>query len=173
MLNRRSLLTSLGCAALAVPIAGRSAAGGVLKAPSSTPILRVTGAISARNSAHAAVFDRAMIEELGTSEIATRTPWYTDRVRFEGPLMHRLIDLLGATGTTLKVRALNDYQTEIPISDFRSFGVILALKRDGKYMEVRDKGPLFIVYPFDSDPMLHSQKYYSRSPWQIAHMEIA
>jgi hypothetical protein len=35
---------------------------------------------------------------------------------------------------------LNDYATEIPMSDFDRFGVLLALKRDGAYMPVRDKG---------------------------------
>ena len=45
--------------------------------------------------------------------------------------------------------------------------MILALKRDGEYMTVR-AGPIFIVYPFDSNPDLKVQKYYSRSVWQVA-----
>ncbi|MCC2664519.1 MAG: oxidoreductase, partial [Geminicoccaceae bacterium] len=45
------------------------------------------------------------------------------------------------------------------------YPVILALKRDGAYMPVRDKGPLFIVYPYDSSPELKHQNYYSRSAW--------
>jgi hypothetical protein len=60
----------------------------------------------------------------------------------------------------------------MPMEDVRKFGVILALKRDGEYMTVRDKGPLFIVYPFDSDPELKVQKYYSRSVWQVARIEV-
>jgi hypothetical protein len=43
------------------------------------------------------------------------------------------------------VTALNDYVTEIPAADARKFGVILALKRDGQYMPVSDKGPIFII----------------------------
>jgi hypothetical protein len=68
--------------------------------------------------------------------------------------------------------ALNDYTTEIPVDDFTKYNVILALKRDGEYMPVRDKGPLFIVYPYDSDPELRSQKYYSRSAWQVARLIV-
>ena len=45
--------------------------------------------------------------------------------------------------------------------------VLLALKRNGAYMPVRDKGPLFIVYPYDSSPELKHQKYYSRSAWPV------
>lgn len=171
MLTRRSVLSGLALAGtvLVLPPAQAAAA---LPRPGGKPILRVTGAISVRNDGDAAVFDRPMLEALGTVEIRTKTPWYTDRVRFEGVPMSRLMDVLGAKGRTLKVRALNDYESEIPISDFGKFNVILALKRDGHDMGVRDKGPLFIVYPYDSDPELQSQKYYSRSPWQIATMQV-
>ena len=58
-------------------------------------------------------------------------------------------------------------------ADFARHDVILALKRDGQYMSVRDKGPLFIVYPFDSDPALRHQRYYSRSAWQLARLVVA
>ena len=75
-------------------------------------------------------------------------------------------------GKTVKALALNDYATQIPMEDFAKFGVILALKRDGEYMPVRDKGPLFIVYPYDSKPELKSQTYYGRSAWQLKRLEI-
>jgi hypothetical protein len=68
--------------------------------------------------------------------------------------------------------ALNDFSTEIPVSDFSRYGVLLALKRDGNYMPVRDKGPLFIVYPYDSSPELKAQKFYSRSAWQVAKLLV-
>ena len=68
--------------------------------------------------------------------------------------------------------ALNDYASSIPISDFAAHGVILALKRDGQYMPVRDKGPLFIIYPYDSSPELKSQMYYARSVWQVKRLEV-
>jgi hypothetical protein len=50
--------------------------------------------------------------------------------------------------------------------------VLLALKRNGEYMPVRDKGPLFIVYPFDSRPELKHQRFYSRSAWQLARLDV-
>ena len=39
-------------------------------------------------------------------------------------------------------------------------------------MPVRDKGPLFVVYPYDSDPELRSQKFYSRSAWQVKSLIV-
>ena len=67
---------------------------------------------------------------------------------------------------------MNDYTTEIQMEDFTKHHAILALKRNGEYMPVRDKGPLFVVYPYDSDPELKSQTYYSRSAWQVARLVV-
>lgn len=73
------------------------------------------------------------------------------------------MDLVGAKGQSVRVLALNDYTTLIPMDDFYKFPVIMALKMNGEYMRVRDKGPLFIVYPYDSSAELQNQIYYSRS----------
>ena len=67
---------------------------------------------------------------------------------------------------------MNDYSTVIPAEDFSKHNVILAIRKDGEYMPVRDKGPLFIVYPYDADPELKSQKYYSRSAWQVKELRV-
>ena len=95
-----------------------------------------------------------------------------DRTNSRAVPLARLLDTIGAAGDRLVVTALNDYVTEIPIEDARSFGVMLALKRDGQYMPVSDKGPIFIIYPFDSDSTLKAQVYYKRSAWQVARIEV-
>ena len=43
---------------------------------------------------------------------------------------------------------------------------------DGTPMPVRDKGPLFAVYPFDAQPELRNAVYYSRSAWQLKSIEV-
>ena len=39
-------------------------------------------------------------------------------------------------------------------------------------MPVRDKGPFFVIYPYDSKPELKSQVYYARSVWQVKRLEV-
>jgi hypothetical protein len=51
---------------------------------------------------------------------------------FEGPLLCDLLERVGADGTVLQARALNDYVVEIPIGDCERYPVILALTRDGE-----------------------------------------
>ncbi|MEC8574513.1 MAG: oxidoreductase, partial [Pseudomonadota bacterium] len=39
-------------------------------------------------------------------------------------------------------------------------------------MSLRDKGPLWIVYPFDSDPAYQTEAIYSRSIWQLEEITV-
>jgi len=149
-----------------------AAAAAPLPTPKEKPILTVSGNISVTNKGNTAEFDRAMLESLGTVSFSTETPWYPDRVKFEGVPLAKLMQLLGAKGQTLTVVALNDYSSEIPFEDFQKFNVILALKQNGEYMSVRDKGPIFIMYPFDSDPALKHQTYYGRAVWQVSKIIV-
>ena len=143
-----------------------------LPQPTGKPILTVTGKIAVTNDSGRAVFDRQMIEALGETSFSTSTPWYDGAHKFEGVPLAKLLDSVGGAGDRLVVTALNDYVTEIPAADAREFGVILALKRDGQYMPVSDKGPIFIIYPFDSDSALKAQIYYKRSAWQVSRIEV-
>lgn len=170
-LDRRNFslgMIGLGSLGLVMP-----AGAACLPAPSDKPILTIDGKIGCAGPDGAAKFDRAMLERIGWSAIETATPWYSGAMKFEGVPMVALLKLVGASGTKLTAVALNDYTTEIPISDFTQHKPILALKRNGDYMPVKDKGPLFIVYPYDSDPELKSQKFYSRSAWQVARLTVS
>ena len=152
--------------------AAQTAAAEGLKNPVESPILVVAGKIGATNKGQRAVFDRPMLEAIAGEEIKTKTPWYTDEVRFEGVSFAKLMKEVGASGENLVITALDDYSREIPIEDLVQNKAILALKRDGQYLSVSDKGPLFVVYPYDSKAELKNEKYYSRSVWQVRRIEV-
>ena len=164
---------SLGGMLLSIAAVSDARAAAALPLPAGKQILTISGSITKTNLGETAAFDRAMLEDLGLVGFETTTPWYTGPVRFDGIRMTRLMDAVGATGSSVRAVALNDYTTEIPVSDFEKYGVLLAIKRDGQYMPIRDKGPLFIVYPFDSMAELKSQQYYSRSAWQVAKLVVS
>jgi hypothetical protein len=86
--------------------------------------------------------------------------------------MKVLLEHVGAKGETADVMALNNYQTAIPVADFTTYPVILATKMDGEPMTVRNKGPLFIMYPFDAVPELQTELYLSRAAWQVRTITI-
>ncbi|MFU0920657.1 molybdopterin-dependent oxidoreductase [Kluyvera sichuanensis] len=145
---------------------------GELAKPTGKVLLTLSGNIENKNADGKAVFDLASLEKLGTVTFQTTTPWYNGRTTFTGIPLQKLMDYVGAKGSVVKVTALNDYTTIIPLSDFKKYNVILAVKVNGEYMRIRDKGPLFIVYPYDSIPELNNQVYYSRSAWQVSRMRI-
>ncbi len=171
LIERRRMMLGVGLLPLGL---GRARAQALqpLPTPTGRVILTVSGKIGVTNEGETARFDRAMLEAIGLASFTTATPWYDGPVTFEGVPMTRLLQRLGAQGETVQAVALNDYSTDIPVADFSQHGVLLALKRDGNYLTVRDKGPLFIVYPYDSDPALKSPRYYGRSAWQVARLVV-
>jgi hypothetical protein len=135
-------------------------------------VLTITGPLGHPNAGTHADFDMAMLEKLPQHSFTTSTPWYTRPMTFTGPLLRDVLAAAGAKGVLLRAVALNDYKIDIPAADAEAFDVIVARLLDGKPMAVRDKGPLFIVYPFDSRSELRSERYYSRSAWQLRTVEV-
>ncbi|MGP1357715.1 oxidoreductase [Roseicyclus sp.] len=135
-------------------------------------LLTVTGAIAETNAEGAAELDLALLRSLGPVVIETTTIW-TDGVQtFEGVELADLLAALGAEGTTLRAVALNDYAVDIPVSDAVEGGPVVAYLRNGAPMSLREKGPLWIVYPFDSAPEYQTELVYSRSIWQLDRIEV-
>lgn len=170
-MQRRHLLY-LACAnALAIRPAR------ALEAPESAVVLTLTGRLRSPNrlvggEPHA-VFDMSMIERMPQSSLTTRTPWYSQPRTFTGPLLRDVLAAAAAQGSILRASALNDYRVDIPMEDVQRFDVVLAHRLDDKPMSVRDKGPLFIIYPFDSRRELRTTVYYTRCAWQLKAIEVA
>ena len=101
-----------------------------------------------------------------------QTPWYPTPVTFTGPLLRDILAAAGANGSKIVAEALNDYKTDIPLNDAVRYYVIVARLMNEKPMPVREKGPLFIVYPFDSSPELRAEIYYNRSAWQLSTLLV-
>jgi hypothetical protein len=135
-------------------------------------ILTIAGNVGEKNTPTAAVFDLNMLEKLPQKSFTTMTPWDKQPIKFTGPLLRDVLAAAKATGTTIKAAALNDYQTSIPLADAQQFDVILAHKMNDADIPVKTKGPLFIVYPYDSKAELRSTVYYERSAWQLKSMAI-
>ena len=143
-----------------------------LDKPTERVVLTIAGNVSNKNQDATAVFSMAMLEKLPQHKVFTKSPWYPQGAEFTGPLLRDVLAAAGAKGDKIIAVALNDYKTEIPLQDAYKFDVILAHHMNGKPMPVREKGPLFIVYPFDSKPELQSEVYQNRSAWQLVRLTI-
>ncbi|TVP48206.1 MAG: oxidoreductase [Halomonas sp.] len=143
-----------------------------LEPPEGTVILVVSGKVGQPNVGDEAHFDKEMLEALVQHETITHTPWHDGAVSFSGPLGRAILEAVGAGGESMRVLALNDYASTIPVSDFEHYDVILAMQANGKALRVRNQGPLFVIYPFDDHPGLLNEEVLMRSVWQVARIVI-
>ncbi|MCW5654257.1 MAG: hypothetical protein KIT53_10975 [Hydrogenophaga sp.] len=143
-----------------------------LKPPSGRAVLSVTGKIAVTNQPGRAAFDMAMLEALPQHSFTTRTPWFDKPVTFTGPLLADVLALVKASGATINAVAINDYKISIPVADTTQHELIMARLIDGQPIPVREKGPLFVVYPFDSKAELRTSTFYERSIWQLKALDI-
>jgi hypothetical protein len=162
-LSRTFALAFAGILAVAAPFAA------VPPAASSDAILTIT---ASRPAAVTVDLDLATLEQLPHHTITTSTPWTDGVSSYEGVLIRDLLHKLGLGGATVKLTALNDYAITIPAADFDKYDVVLAYSRDGQPMPVRDKGPLWVVYPLDDHPELKNEETHSKMIWQVRRLDV-
>ena len=159
----------LACVLALLAVAGLSS---LVPAAGETPLLTVTGHISRPNQGDAAVFGRADLEALGLHELRTSTAWTEGVVTFEGVRLCDVLDAAGADGVVIEAHALNDYIVQIPADDCRKYPVLLAMRQNGRVLSVRDRGPLWIVYPRDDFPELATDIVNTRWVWQLDRLGV-
>jgi hypothetical protein len=141
--------------------------------PSGPVILTVGGAVNAANVDDTLLFDYESLSAFDATTIETSTIWTEGTHVFEGVSLHTLVKYLSVTDGIILASAINDYVVEIPVSDAVEGGPIVAYLMDGEKMSVREKGPLWVIYPYDSNSGYRSEVTYTRSIWQLDRLEIA
>ena len=170
----RYLTASVACLALlCLLFSPQSRAAEALAVPSGKVVLTLGGHVTKPNAGKVTTFDMAMLEALPQVTMVTHTPWDGSAVvTFKGPLIRDILAVAGASGAKAKVIALNDYAIVIPVSDFDRDGVILATRRNGQPMAVRDKGPLWVIYPLADRPDLDVYGTYAKMAWQVKAIDV-
>lgn len=144
-----------------------------LPVPAGPVILVVDGKIAVHNMADGkAAFDLAMLKALPHSGFKTTTIW-TDGVQdFEGVAVADLLARLGSDGTEINTTAANDYEIRFPITDASLNGGLIAYRANGKELPVNNKGPLWIVFPYDSNTNLQSERFQNNSIWNLETITV-
>lgn len=112
------------------------------------------------------------LQALPVTSFETTTIWTQGSRKFTGVALMDLMSELSLSATTLRAKALNDYSIEIPATDAVENGPIIAYFVDDERLSVRDKGPLWIVYPYDQDKRYQTEIFYSRSIWQLDRIDL-
>ncbi|MCG7394154.1 molybdopterin-dependent oxidoreductase [Microvirga sp. ACRRW] len=142
-----------------------------LPRPKGPVLLTISGKIEQTNAPGQAQFDREMLEALGKASFTTGSVLTDKKQLYEGVPLRAVLDRVGAKGKTLLATAHNNYKIDIPSDDVK-YDPIIAMRVDGEVLKLRDKGPLWIVYPRDAHAALQSQLYDSRWIWQLNKLHI-
>jgi hypothetical protein len=143
-----------------------------LAAPAGEVVLTIEGKIGRQNAPGQADFDLDMLRAMPKVTFRTTSPWTEGAAEFEGVLLADVFKAVAASGTSIKATALNDYIADVDLATVVSAGAILAYRINGADLSVRDKGPLWIMFPFDDKPDLKSELIYSQSVWQLRKMTV-
>lgn len=112
------------------------------------------------------------LDALEQVEFATTTIWTDGETTFSGVSLKSLLAHIDAAGETVEMVALNDYAVSMPVSELEDNAPIIATRMNGEVMSVRDKGPYWVVFPYDSHIKYQSEKVYSRSIWQLNRLKV-
>ncbi|WP_247745040.1 oxidoreductase [Shimia sp. R11_0] len=158
--------------AVLLPLTTASWAEDAKDVPSGSVVLTVSGKIDTTNVGDTAQFDLDMLRAFPATSFSTTTIW-TDGVQmFTGVSLALLLDTLGSTGNTLRVSAINDYSIEFDTDVLQADAPILAYELNDEQMHRRDKGPLWLVYPYDAKESFRTAKVYAHSVWQLDRIEV-
>ncbi|PZR00224.1 MAG: oxidoreductase [Cereibacter sphaeroides] len=117
-------------------------------------------------------FDREDLEKMPQVSYRTSTIWTDGVLEFQGVPLRAVLEAVGVSEGMVVLSASNDYEAEIPVDTLTDDVPMIAMSIDGKLMSLRDKGPLWLVYPYDSATEYQSEVVYTRSVWQLERIEI-
>nr|WP_181725001.1 molybdopterin-dependent oxidoreductase [Vibrio paracholerae] len=103
----------------------------------------------------------------------TELPWIHGARRFTGFKVSDLLEYLQQDQVnSVTFMALNNYAANISIEDIQQYEPIVAYYMDGNEMQIRHKGPFWLVYNLNKNPKLKNSVYYTHMVWQISQILI-
>ncbi|AMY68351.1 hypothetical protein AKL17_1094 [Frigidibacter mobilis] len=117
------------------------------------------------------VLSRADLEALPQHSFVTTTIWTAEALTFSGPSLQAVLAAAGIVTGKVELIAINDYRVVINVTELGAEAPILATRLNGQPFSRRQKGPLWLVYPYDSDPAFQNEIVYARSIWQIVRIQ--
>ena len=185
-------LGALACAAvlgLALSMASEPSRAAEPATPTGQVVLTIAGNIAASNRpafddfedgflkyhdksfARAVSFDLAMLEALGMQSVTIDIDAWPRPARFEGPWLTDVLAAAGASGKDVTLFALDGFGSALSAADVAAFDWIVGVKRDGRYLDIGQRGPLWVVYQRrDGKPVTDEDE--QRWPWATFYIEV-
>ena len=110
---------------------------------------------------------------MAQTSFVTSTLWTAERHSFSGPSLHRVLAQVGAEPSApVRLVAANDYAVTLDPERIGEQYPIIANRLDGAPFSIREKGPLWVMFPFDQEPEFKTELHYSLSVWQLTDIRL-
>lgn len=137
----------------------------VLKPASAKPIVKFNGLV---NGGKPVAVDMASLDALPKQSLTIVEPFVKKSMTFTGVGFGDLLTAAKATGTSVKIHALDDFEATLSVAALREAGVLLATKADGKPLELKSGGPVRLVFP----PSVEAGKDTNNWVWSIDEITV-
>jgi hypothetical protein len=138
----------------------------VLKPAAGRPLITFTGRV---NSGRPLAADMASFNALPTQTLTVLEPFVKKRQTFSGVSFADVLEAAGASGSTVTIHALDDYETTLSAKVLRSSGVLLATRVGGKAIGLDAGGPVRMVFPASAKIGKDTDQWV----WSIDHITVA
>jgi hypothetical protein len=141
-------------------------AGPLLCAP---PQLCLDGDISAGSPVF---LDLEDLLEFPQTSFETTTIWTEAPHVFSGPSLSGVLGAFGAGQGDLTLTGLDSYRVTLRRSMVDEVSPIIAISLDGQRIRTRNRGPYWLMFPFDSRKEFQAAEYFAASVWHLAQITV-
>jgi hypothetical protein len=135
----------------------------------STTLLTVSGDVAGQSPY---TFDDQDLSALEQVEFSTTTIWTPGPQKFSGPSLKTLLETVGAGPGPLSLQAVNDYSVILSQDMIEENAPIIANRINDRTFSVREKGPLWLVFPYDRRIDYQQEEVYAVSVWQLTQITV-
>lgn len=123
-----------------------------------------------------ALFSQSDLDSLTQQSIETTSPYFEGQIRFSGPQLEAVLQHASVSNVNdsrpITLRALNNYSVKTTTETLIENGAIIATRKSGSRLSLRDRGPFWIILPLSDRPELDNENYHRLLVWQLSHIEI-
>lgn len=129
--------------------------------------------LTVENTTRAEELDRAALDALPQVSFETTTIWTEGTLRFSGPALRDVLAEADLLGRAVIAEAANDYRTTLSADLIGDKFPIVATRINGEPFGVRQKGPLWIIFPYDLSDEFQREAVFAGSVWQLKRLRPA
>ncbi len=119
------------------------------------------------------ILDEEALLDLPQHEFRTSTIWTKGEILFSGPRLSDVLELAKIGTGKVMLSAVNNYSVEMPRSFVGEDTPILAIRMNGEPFSLREKGPIWVVFPYDVSEEFKSAQHYALSIWQLTEIQVS